>query len=568
MEYSSDLQNYCSYYFQPTSLVALLLALASTVVVLRKKKFLRNYSETAVSHQRSSCALPIIDLLRIFMNKNDLIHVTLGNMADKHGPVFSFPTGSSHRTLVVSSWEMAKECFTGNNDTVFSNRPIPLAFKIIFYAGGVDSYGLALVPYGKYWRELRKICVYNLLSNQQLLKFRHLIISQVDASFNKLYELCNKNKNEGDSSVGMVRMDDWLGKLSFDVIGRIVCGFQSHTETSATSSVERFTEAIDEASRFMSISAVSDTIPWLGWIDKLTGLTRNMNNCGKKLDLVVESIIEDHRQKRLFFRAKEGETTEDEQDDFIDIFLSIMEQPQLPGNSDPYQIPIKSIVLDMIGAGTDTTKLTTIWTLSLLLNNPHVLDKAKEEVDAHFGKKRRSTNDAAAAVVVDFDDISNLVYIQAIIKESMRLYPASPLVERLSSQDCLVGGFHVPAGTRLWANVWKIQRDPNVWDDPLVFRPERFLSDGQNKMVDVRGRNYELLPFGAGRRICPGISFSLDLMQLVLARLILEFEMKTPSEKVDMTATPGLMSYKLVPLDILLTGRRMTKLETSFISSL
>ncbi|KAI3945653.1 hypothetical protein MKW92_004852 [Papaver armeniacum] len=540
MEYSSDLQNYFSY-FQPTSLVALLLALASillTVVALRKKKFLKNYSspplstETAVCYQRSSCALPIIDLLRIFMNKNDLIHVTLGNMADKHGPVFSFPTGS-HRTLVVSSWEMAKECFTGNNDIAFSDRPLPLAFKTIFYAGGIDSYGISQVPYGKKWRELRKICVHNLLSNQQLLKFRHLIISQVDDSFNKLYELFK-------CSVGMVRMDDWLGKLSFDVIGRIVCGFQSHTETSATSSVERFTEAIDEASRFMSISAVSDTIPWLGWIDKLT-------------DLVVESIIEDHRHKRRFFRAKEGET-EDEQDDFIDICLSIMEQPQLPGNSDPYQIPIKSIVLVRI--------------LIRSSNGVQASSLAKEEVDAHFGKKRRSTNDAAAAVVVDFDDICNLVYIQAIIKESMRLYPASPLVERLSSEDCLVGGFHVPAGTRLWANVWKIQRDPNVWDDPLVFRPERFLSDGQNKMVDVRGRNYELLPFGAGRRICPGISFSLDLMQLVLTRLILEFEMKTPSEKVDMTATPGLMSYKVVPLDILLTGRRMTKLETSFISSL
>ncbi|KAI3977756.1 hypothetical protein MKX01_039819 [Papaver californicum] len=138
----------------------------------------------------------------------------------------------------------------------------------------------------------------------------------------------------------------------------------------------------------------------------------------------------------------------------------------------------------------------------------------------------------------------------------MRLYPASPVVERLSGEDCVVGGFHVPAGTRLWANVWKMHRDPKVWDDPLVFRPERFLCDDQ-KMVDVRGQNYELLPFGAGRRICPGISFSLDLMQLVLTRLILEFEMQSPSGKVDMTATPGLMSYKVVPLDILLTSRRV-----------
>ncbi|RZC84747.1 hypothetical protein C5167_047531 [Papaver somniferum] len=560
-------------YFQPTSsVVALLLALVSilsSVVVLRKT-FLNNYSsspasstKTAVlSHQRQqSCALPISGLLHIFMNKNGLIHVTLGNMADKYGPIFSFPTGS-HRTLVVSSWEMVKECFTGNNDTAFSNRPIPLAFKTIFYAcGGIDSYGLSSVPYGKYWRELRKVCVHNLLSNQQLLKFRHLIISQVDTSFNKLYELCkNSEDNQGNyttttTAAGMVRIDDWLAELSFNVIGRIVCGFQSGPKTGAPSRVEQFKEAINEASYFMSTSPVSDNVPMLGWIDQLTGLTRNMKHCGKKLDLVVESIINDHRQKRRFSRTKGGDEKDDEQDDFIDICLSIMEQPQLPGNNNPSQIPIKSIVLDMIGGGTDTTKLTTIWTLSLLLNNPHVLDKAKQEVDAHFRTKRRSTNDAAAAVV-DFDDIRNLVYIQAIIKESMRLYPASPVVERLSGEDCVVGGFHVPAGTRLWANVWKMQRDPKVWDDPLVFRPDRFLSDEQ-KMVDVRGQNYELLPFGAGRRVCPGVSFSLDLMQLVLTRLILEFEMKSPSGKVDMTATPGLMSYKVIPLDILLTHRRI-----------
>nr|AKO60176.1 1,2-dehydroreticuline synthase [Papaver rhoeas]AKO60182.1 1,2-dehydroreticuline synthase [Papaver rhoeas] len=535
MEYS-DLQLFG---FQPTSVVALLLALVSILLGV-----------IAVSHHRAkpSCALPMIGLYHVFMNKTGLIHVTLGNMADKYGPIFSFPTGG-HRALVVSSWEMAKECFTGDNDIVFSNRPMPLSFKIIFNAGGIDSAGLTQVPYGKYWRELRKICVHNLLSNQQLLKFRHLINSQVDTSFTKLYESCNKGNS------GMVRMDDWLGELSFNVIGRIVCGFRSDTETSATSSAERFTVAIDEASRFMSIPAVSDTFPWLGWIDRLTGLIKDMKHHAEKLDLVVESIIEDHRQKRRFSRTKKGDenNTEDEQDDFIDICLSIMEQPELPGNNYARQMPIKSIIVDMIGGATDTTKLTTIWTLSLLLNNPHVLGKAKEEVDAHFGKKRSSTN---GEVMVDFDDIRSLVYIQAIIKESMRLYPASPVVERLSSEDCVVGGFHVSAGTRLWVNVWKVQRDPEVWDDPSVFRPERFLSNEQ-KMVDVRGQDYELLPFGAGRRICPGVSFSLDLMHLVLTRLILEFEIKSPGGEVDMTATQGLMSYKVVPLDILLTRRML-----------
>ncbi|KAI3967462.1 hypothetical protein MKX01_012272 [Papaver californicum] len=367
----------------------------------------------------------MIGLYHVFMNKTGLIHVTLGNMADKYGPIFSFSTGG-HRALVVSSWEMAKECFTGNIDI------------LIFNAGGIDSYGLSQVPHGKYWKELRKICVHNLLSNQQLLKFRHLIYSEVDKCFNKL---------EGDDSTttaaGMVRMDNWLAQLSFNVIGRIVCGFQSHTETN----------------------------------------------------------------------------------DFIDICLSIMEQPELSGNNYARQMPIKSIVVDMIGGANDTTKLTTIWTLSLLLNNPHV----------------RSTN---GEVTVDFDDTRNLVYIQAITKESMRLYPASPLVERLSSEDCVVGGFYVPAGTRLWVNIGRCNET------------QKFLSNAQ-KMVDVMGQNYELLPFGVSRQVCPGISFFLDLMQLILTRLILEFEIKSPSGKMDMTATQGLMSYKVVPLGILLTRRML-----------
>ncbi|MCL7027382.1 hypothetical protein MKW94_018880, partial [Papaver nudicaule] len=232
-----DCSNLQFFGFQPTSLVALLLALVSILLGFLglRKKFSENCSSPSST---ASCALPLAGLLHVFMNRADLIHVTLGNMADKYGPIFSFPTGS-HRTLVVSSWEMVKECFTGSNDIAFSNRPVPLAFKIIFYAGGIDSYGLPLVPYGKYWRELRKICVHNLLSNQQLVKFRHLITSEVDASFSKLYESCNSNRNsDGQGSVSsttasaMVRMDDWLGQQSFNVIGRIVCGFQSHTEIS------------------------------------------------------------------------------------------------------------------------------------------------------------------------------------------------------------------------------------------------------------------------------------------------------------------------------------------------
>ncbi|RZC84733.1 hypothetical protein C5167_047515 [Papaver somniferum] len=543
------------FFDQPTAvgtlILAFLLTLSPVIIYYEQKKRGLRRNRTAITTTplpEASGAWPVIGHLLLFMNENDLNHVTLGHMADKYGPIFSLRFGR-HRTLVVSSWEMVKECFTGTNDKLFSNRPSSLAVKLMFY--DTESYGFA--PYGKYWRELRKISTHKLLSNQQLEKFKHLRISEVDNSFKKLHELCSNNKQGGDTTyvASLVRMDDWFAYLTFNVIGRIVSGFQSNAVAGATNSQEKYKLAIDEVSNLMATFAVSDVVPRLGWIDRLTGLTGKMKNCGKKLDAVVGDAVEDHRQKKLkISRNNTGALTEHEEEDFIDVCLSIMEQSQIPGNHP--EISVKSIALDMLSGGSDTTKLIMTWTLSLLLNHPDILDKAKEEVDTYFGKKKISDN----TPVVDAADVPNLVYIQAIIKESMRLYPASTLMERMTSDDCDVGGFHVPAGTRLWVNVWKMQRDPRVWKDPLVFLPERFLSNDKG-MVDVKGQNYELIPFGTGRRICPGASFALEVLHLVLTRLILEFEMKAPEGKIDMRARPGFFHNKVVPLDVQLTPRTL-----------
>lgn len=185
------------------------------------------------------------------------------------------------------------------------------------------------------------------------------------------------------------------------------------------------------------------------------------------------------------------------------------------------------------------------WALALLLNNREALKKAQQEIDEHVGRDRQ-VNEA---------DMKNLVYLQAILKETLRLYPGLPLLApHQSSKDCTVGGYHVPGGTQLLVNVSKIQRDPNVWSEPSEFRPERFLTTHQN--VDVRGQNFELIPFGSGRRMCPGIWFSLQVMMLTLAALLHGFDIETSSdEPVDMRGTTGLAYLKASPLDVLLTPR-------------
>ena len=156
-------------------------------------------------------------------------------------------------------------------------------------------------------------------------------------------------------------------------------------------------------------------------------------------------------------------------------------------------------------------------------------------------------------------DLKNLVYLQAIIKETLRLYPAAPLsLPHEAMKDCNVAGYDVPAGTRLLVNLSKLHRDPRVWSDPDEFKPERFLTD--HKDIDLRGHNFEFIPFGSGRRICPGISLALQVMELTLATLLHGFEITTPfDEPVDMSEATGITNLKVTPLHVLLNPRLPTE---------
>lgn len=186
------------------------------------------------------------------------------------------------------------------------------------------------------------------------------------------------------------------------------------------------------------------------------------------------------------------------------------------------------------------------WALSLLLNNIHKLEKAQEELDNVVGRDRQ----------VDESDVPKLVYLQAIVKETLRMYPPSPLlIFRAAMEDCaLSSGYKVPVGTRLIVNASKIHRDERVWPNPDEFQPERFLTS--HKGIDVKGQNFELIPFGSGRRSCPGISLALNVVHLTLASLLHNFEVTKPSnEDVDMTESPGLNNLKATPLEVFLTPR-------------
>ncbi|KAL6214318.1 hypothetical protein ACLB2K_013754 [Fragaria x ananassa] len=458
-------------------------------------------------------ALPILGHLHQLGGRNPLFQ-TLANMADKYGPIFTIWLGKN-RALVISNYEAAKECFT-TNDRVFATRPSSAQGKYLGY--NYAAFGVS--PYGKYWRDMRKLVVMELLSSRRLETLKHVQISEVDAFVKGLYSVW---KNKGHDGPSKVVISKGIEHLTCNVMTKIIAGKRNFGVKSDEfdGEVKKIRKLMKEFMYAAGKRVVSDVIGIPEWID-FKGHLRTMKNVGGQLDSLMTSWVEEHNTKK-----RKNDSSNEEQD-FIDVLLSEIEESSMLGHT--RDTIIKSTALILVLAGSETTSVSLTWMLSLLLNNRRTLKLAQEELDRIVGRHRW----------VEDTDIKNLVYLQAIAKETLRLYPPGPLsVPHEAMEDCKVGGFHVPKGTHLYVNLWKLHRDPNVWPDPEVFSPERFLTTQAS--VDAFGQHFEFIPFGAGRRICPGITLAFQLMHLTVARLIQGFELATPLDKaVDMTVGSGL----------------------------
>lgn len=196
-------------------------------------------------------------------------------------------------------------------------------------------------------------------------------------------------------------------------------------------------------------------------------------------------------------------------------------------------------------AGTDTSAVTIEWALAHLLNNPEVLKKAREELDAQIGEDR----------LVEESDVPKLPYLQGIIFETLRLNPAAPmLVPHLTSDDCTISGYDIPRDTIVLVNAWAIHRDPNLWEEPTLFKPERHQKSSELGEHQV----HKLVPFGVGRRACPGSGMAQRVVGLALAALIQCYEwQRIGEEKIDMTEGRGVTMPKAVPLEAMCKPRRI-----------
>ncbi|KAM3327256.1 hypothetical protein P3S67_002382 [Capsicum chacoense] len=286
----------------------------------------------------------------------------------------------------------------------------------------------------------------------------------------------------------------------------------------------KFDELLKVTEEMMASFFVSDYFPLLGWIDKLSGKIRTLEKNFKALDEFYEELIEQHLNPD---RPKSMEG------DIVDLLFQLKKEKSTPINLSLDNI--KAIIMNMLLGGADTSAATVIWAMTALIRNPNAMKKVQAEIRESVGKKS----------IVNEDDIQNLPYFKAVIKETFRLYPPAPLLlVRETMQSSILEGYEIKPKTIIHVNVWAIARDPEIWENPEEFIPERFL----NSDIDFRGQNFELLPFGAGRRGCSAIALGVATVELLLSNLLYAFDWELPSgmrrEDIDTDVFPGLTMHK------------------------
>lgn len=259
------------------------------------------------------------------------------------------------------------------------------------------------------------------------------------------------------------------------------------------------------------------------------GLRPRFEKVRKGCDEFLEEIIDEHQQEN-----SKGNNQKQHRD-FVDVMLSYLNKPMNPNDEEQYVIDrtnIKAIILDMIAAALETSAVVIEWVLAEVISHPRVKSLLQNELENVVGMNR----------MVEEADLGKLTYLDMVLKESLRLHPVAPLlIPHESMEDIEINGYHIPNKSRVLINIWAIGRDPNVWSkDVDEFLPERF----GNSKIDVRGHDFQLIPFGSGRRGCPGLQLGLTTVRLVLAQLVHCFEWELPDgmlpDDLSMTEKFGL----------------------------
>ncbi|XP_076881095.1 cytochrome P450 76C1-like [Bidens hawaiensis] len=470
--------------------------------------------------------LPVIGYLP-FLSSN--LHEKFTEMAHKYGPIFSLQLGSKLH-VVVNSMDLVK-VVAREHDHTFANRNPPLTGLTITY-GGMD---LVWSNNNTHWRNMRKLLVSKVLSNENLKACQGLRTQEVRKTVNEVY-----------ARIG-TKID--INKISFDtginVVTNMLWGCSKSNEGGdfGHDILDGFREVQYKIIELTGTPNISDFIPFLSRFD-LQGMNQEMQRQLEHVDRIFDYVIE-----RTMKANSNKINEEDGRKDFVQILLELKDEKNDPKSFNI--IHIKALLINIVVAATDTTTTMVEWVIAEILNNPGVMKKVQDELTEVIG----TTN------IVEESHLPKLTYLDAVIKETFRLHPPLPfLIQRCPDEPCVVGGYTIPKGTVVYINVWAIQRDPENWVNPLQFKPERFLKS----KWDYNGNNYKFLPFGTGRRICPGLPLGEKMLVYMLASLLHSFDWSLPKvEEFELSDEFGFVTKKRNPL-IAIPSQRLSDASLYF----
>ncbi|KAJ9555560.1 hypothetical protein OSB04_010174 [Centaurea solstitialis] len=443
-------------------------------------------------------------------------HKQITDMARTYGPIFKVWLGTKLH-IVINTPELVKEVVHNHGEN-FANRSQLLAASVVTY-GGQDVVWSDNTPT---WRKLRKLLVHEVLSNKNLEASRSFRRDEVRKTIKDVY-----------GRVGTV-ID--LNEISFSTEANVLTRMVWENSADGPSGAE-FRTAVTKVLEIIGRLNVSDYIPSLAWFD-LQGVERDITKEMKNLNRIFTNIIDD-RIKSNSEKLAVGHDHEGGKKDLLQILLEIKEQKADAKSLEITNVDIKALLIDIMIGGTDSTTTVIEWTMALIMQNHDVMVRVQEELTQVVGANN----------IVEESDIPKLKYLDATIKESMRLHPVFSLVPRSSSQTCEVGGYTIPKGSIIILNAWGIHRDPQYWDNPLDFNPERFLDHDGTEKYDFRGNNLKFIPFGSGRRLCLGVPLAEKMQMYILASLLHSFDWRLPEgEEHDLSDTYGIMLRKKKPL--------------------